>query len=178
MHLLDAVAGTLALEAVPLHHAGRPAALAGAGHVYEGNAFEQVDREHLPNLDPLVDPSQLADEPLRFAVGLGYRDHAPLSSTLSAATVEFCDLTPHALACKPAGLVTKSDLHRGVAIAVGGADAHHRAGPSLDDRHGHDGSIGVKDLGHPDLAAQEALAARLVFRHRSSAECACRCRHG
>ena len=57
MHLLHAVRGPLAVEVVPLHHAGGAAALAGADHVDGLDFGEDVDLEFLADL-PARRPSR------------------------------------------------------------------------------------------------------------------------
>ena len=63
-------------------------------------------------------------------------------------------MTTFTAAGQAAGLVEKADLHRLVAVALRGAQLQHVAGPGFD--HGHRDYVAgfVKNLSHPDLAAE------------------------
>ena len=71
MHLLDAVRGSLATEAVPLHNARRAATLGCACNINRGHPIKQFNGEHMTDLNAVVDPPKLSHESLRLTVGLG-----------------------------------------------------------------------------------------------------------
>src|SRR5438128_2298978 len=57
-------------------------------------------------------------------------------------------------------LGAEAELERVVAVRVPGPDPHDRAGPRLDDGHGHVVPVVAEDLGHADLTPDEPLLAR------------------
>ena len=153
MDLFDAVAGTLAAEAVAFHHAGGAASLGDARHVDRLDVAEQIDAQFLA--DRIVGrAAQLADEPLRFAIGLGPWLRAVGREPFGAFAVEPSDVAALAAAGKTTRLVAEADLHGFIAVAVGGADLQDAAWTGLDhgDRDHFPGF--VKYLRHPDLAAE------------------------
>src|SRR5207244_3012623 len=87
---LDAVTGRQARETVPFHRAGRATALRRADHVHRGHVLENLaDRQELADrvLARSVE-AELADVPLRLAVGLGHRRDAGLGTRLAALRFE------------------------------------------------------------------------------------------
>ena len=159
MHLLHAVRGPLPLEAVPLHDARGATALGRAGDVDRLDPLEKIDREHLADLGPVEHAPQLPDEPLRLAVGLGNWGNAGFRQPLGPLALELCDLATNRATGETAGLVEKAQLDGRVAIPLDGPHDHYRTGPRLDDGDGHRSAIGVEDLRHADLAAEQALTA-------------------
>ena len=119
MHLLDTVAGTLALETVTLHHARRAPPLGRAGNVDLRNALEELDGEHLPHLDTLVHAPKLADKTLGLAISLREEGDTSLRQPLAPLAVELRHLATDRAAGEPARLVEKSELHGRVAVAIG-----------------------------------------------------------
>jgi len=154
MHLLHAVRSPLALEIVPLHHAGRAATLAGADDVDRFDPIEQLDGDLLAYLDALGRSAELANKPLRFAIGFGKRGDAGRGTAALPLAVEFGDVAALAAAGKSAFLVQESELHRFIAVAVLRLDLKDVTRTSLNDGHRDDLPRGIEYLRHPDLAAE------------------------
>src|SRR5262249_30994054 len=147
--LLDTVAATQALEAVPLHHAGETAALRLANDVHRLDVLEDVlDAEQLADGQGVVGLVEaiLADVPLRLPVGLGWRGDAGADAGRLAFRLEVggnvAALRPGGLA---AGLVDEAELNGIVAVAFLIADEQDRAGADLEDGDGGDLALVVVD---------------------------------
>ena len=79
--------------------------------------------------------AELADEPLRFAVGLGERLDAGFGPRLGPLAVELATWPRWLRLARRRGLSRKPNLNRFVAVALHGAQLQHVAGTGLD--HGH-----------------------------------------
>ena len=93
MDLLHAVRGALAGHVVPHHHAGRAAALAGADDVEPLDLGKKIDVQFLADGETFDRDAEFADEPLRFAIGLGRGLKARFRAPLGTLAVELGNLT-------------------------------------------------------------------------------------
>ena len=156
MHLFDAVRGPLAVEIMPFHHAGGAAALARADHVDRFDLGEDVDLQFLADLQAIDSTAELANETLRFAIGLWHGLDAGGGTAPLPFAVEFGDLTASGAAGKTAGLIEIAQLNGLVAVFLLCPQLKDAAGASLDHRcRDHLAGL-IKNLCHPDLAAEQS----------------------
>jgi hypothetical protein len=155
MNFLHTVSGSLATEAVPLYNAGEPASL---GHAYDVNRLDAFERLHGPSrtdLSPREIAAQFANETLWLALRL--RDsHPSFLPPLAANTRDARYLTALRTRGQTTWFVTESQLDSGVTIPFRSPYEQNvaRAGLDHSDREGLSSS--VKNLRHPDLAAENS----------------------
>jgi len=154
MAFLNAVRGTLAVKVVPLHHAGRTAALAGAGHVDGFDVSEQADVERLADLELSLGIAELANDSLGFHAGTVGQLHSTGTEAPGALAIEFGNVTTFAAAGQSSRLIREAHLHGLVPIALRGTELEYVARTCLDNRDGNHVPDFVKYLRHPDLAAE------------------------
>jgi hypothetical protein len=131
---------------VPPDHASEPAPLRHAHHVDAAPDLEHRDRELLADLvRRRILHAHFAQEADHGGVPL--RQVAPLRRR-------------HPLLPARA----EPDLERRVAVPLRRLDLHDRARPRREHGHGHDAPLIVEQLGHPDLASDEADHDRLPSR--------------
>jgi hypothetical protein len=144
------------MKVVPLHDAREAAALAGADHIDLLAGLEDLVRlEHGADLGlgrrRRVEP-KLADIALRLTVGLGEHfdtSFAQCSAAFGAVVLRnMAALGADRLAAR---LVLEAELHRVVAVALGGANLQHRAGAQLQHGDGGHPPRFVEDLRHADF---------------------------
>ena len=139
-----AVAHGGALGAVTLDDAGVALALADAGAV------------HMIALGEHVGPDDIAHVDGGAVVQAELLEHL---QGLSARLGQVAQLRLGELAL---GDGLEAHLHGLIAVVLEGLLLHHGAGAGLDDGHGDDLAVGVKDLRHADLFADDCLF-HLVF---------------
>ena len=160
MDLFHAVTGPLAGEIVPFHGPGRAAALGDAADVDRLDLGEDVDLQLLADLDflpggkPVPGGAELANEPLGFGVRLLQRLNAGGGTLLLPLALQPGDVAALAAAGQATGLVQEPELHRFVTVAVGRLHLEDMARTRLDHGHRDYPPGGVKNLRHPDLAAE------------------------
>ena len=98
--------------------------------------------------------AEFANEPLGFGVGLGDRLNAGGGTLLLTLALQTGDVAALAAAGQTTGLVQESELDRFVAVAVGRLHLEDMARTRLDHGNRNYVSGGVKNLRHPDLAAE------------------------
>jgi len=141
-----AVRGPAAAEAVPLHAAGKPAALARPGDVDVVAHLEQRRRELLAQLE------------------LGGRLHAELAQHPEEPPVGLGEVALQGLGHVGLPLAVEAELDGVVAVGGLGLLLDHVTGARLDHCDGHRGSVGGEDLGHPQLSAYQSLFHSIHFR--------------
>src|SRR5262249_26403931 len=155
--LVRAVRRAEARHAVPLHDALIAFALGGAFDVDEIALLEQLGE--IDRLARLVNSvgvfrvdADLAQEPLR--------PHAALAVPARGGLGDVGDVLVADLA-----RVVEAQLHCDVAVLVGRALTDDQAGTGLDDGDGDGEAIFGENLGHPELAAQDATTKCARGRH-------------
>jgi hypothetical protein len=150
---------------VALDDAGEAVALRRTGDVDVLALLEDVERDLLAGLeggDLLGGQAQLADEPL--GRGLAHleevaahrlRRPAVEQGVARVGALRLLELLVGNVARR---LVGKADLDGVVALLLRGLHLQHGAGARFDGGHGHGCPVLVVDLGHADLATQDALA--------------------
>ena len=139
MLLVVTVARALALEVVALHRAGEALALADRGDIDALAGVEEVGAEHLADFET----GEVVD--------------AELGEVLHRRRVGLLQVTELGLR-EPLRLrVTEGELHRGVAVALRGLELDDATRPGFDHRHRDDAVVVVPDLGHAELAPEDAL---------------------
>ena len=129
----------LTLEVVALHRPGEALALADRGDVDTLAGVEEVGAEHLAHFEAreVVD-AQLGEMLHRRCVGLLQVTELGLREPL-----------------RQRG--TEGELDRGVAVALRGLQLDDATRPGFDHRHRDDTVLVVPDLGHAELAPEDAL---------------------
>ena len=133
---------------------GRAAALGDAGNIDRLDVGEDVDLEFLADLKAVDGRAEFANEPLGFGVGLGDRLNAGGGTLLLTLALETGDVAALAAAGQTTGFIQESELDRFVAVAVGRLHLEDMARTRLDHRNRNYVSAWVKNLRHPDLAAE------------------------
>jgi hypothetical protein len=148
------VRSPLTAEIVPFHGPGRASAFAGPDDINGLDLREEVDGQLVSELVAFDRATELANQPLRFAAGLGKsfdtgRRMAPL-----AFTIELGDVTASTAAGKTTWLIQIPQLNRFVTIALLRFQLQDVARTGLDHRHRDDLPSRIIDLCHPDLTAE------------------------
>jgi large subunit ribosomal protein L3 len=137
---VHAVAGAQTVEAVPLHDTGGALALAGGGHVDDDAGVEDlVGGDFLADLVPGdVIGAQFGQMPTRGDAGLGEVAGLRL---VHLARIDGAE----------------RELDGAVAVLLGRADRRDDNWTGGHDGDRHDPVVGVENLGHPELVAQDSL---------------------
>jgi hypothetical protein len=118
VHLLHAVTGTLALEAMPLHDTSGTATLARANDVNAVDTIKKIDCKNLTDLKAVRRAAELFNKSLRLAVRLWRSLNTSLTAATSPLAIEDGNLPATGAAYKAAGTITKPDLNSLVAIPI------------------------------------------------------------
>jgi len=154
VHLLHAVAGTLTGEIMPHHSACRASPLGDTRDIDGLDICKDVDLKLLADLKTVDGRAKFANEPLGFGIGLGDRLNAGSSPLLLAFAFQSSDVTALAATGQATRLIQESDLDRFITIAVGRLQLEDVARTRLDHGNRDYAPQGVKNLRHPDLAAE------------------------
>ncbi len=98
--------------------------------------------------------AELADEPLRFAIGLGHGLYARGGTAFLTFALEFGDVPASAAAGKTTRLIQIAQLNGLVTVPFLRFHLEDVAGARLNDGHRNHFTGGVENLRHPDLAAE------------------------
>src|SRR5262249_50590616 len=132
VHFLDTVRGPLAFEVVPHHDARGAATFGDADDVDPFHLGQMRDVKLLPDSNAFDRAAKLADEPLRFAVGLGEQLDTSFRASLAALAVELGNVTTFTAAGQAARAIVEAQLHRLVTVALFGAQLQHVARAGFD----------------------------------------------
>ena len=150
---------------MPLHGAGRAAALGDAGDIDGLDVGKDVDLEFLADLQALDGRAEFANEPLGFGAGLGDRLNAGGGTLLLTFALKTGDVAALAAAGQTTGLIQESELDRFVAIAVGRLHLEDMARTRLDHRNRNYASGGSKTCVIPTLRPSSPNAIVLALIH-------------
>src|SRR5437762_2321326 len=142
------VRSVAAPELVTLDDAREAASLGRALHVHVLAFLEHRDVERLAE-----------------RVGGHVRD-SELPEVARRREVALLELPEHGLREATLLVRAETELERGVAVALPGADLRHGAWPRLDHGHGHDVALLVEELGHADLFSDQTHHLEIVLSRR------------
>jgi len=154
MHLLHTVSGPLTGEIMPLHGTGRASALGNAGDINCFDIDKDIDLDFLADLKAVTGRAEFANKPFGFGVRLGNRLNASGGALLLTLAIETGNVAALAAAGQTTGFVQESELNRFITVAVRRLHLEDVARTRLDHGNRNYAYSRVKNLRHPDLAAE------------------------